>query len=352
VGDEDLEIVVAGSDGKVFLFDCQGTMLLPRPLDAGALSESSPLLGDVDGDGQIEILLGDEDGMLHAWNQDGTPTDGFPIVLGSELRAAPVLTDADQDGLADLLLQSWDGGVTLWGLGVPWTAAAFPWPVHRGSHHRTGEFGFAVPTPVGLADLQGEVLDQGGIRVSWSAVAGSSEGSSRWRVRRAGPFARDPLREGAEWEEEALDLALLQGEGFLEIVDREAMLPGWYAYSVEWAEGDGVLRRAGAVSVRLRAPEQLRLHGAVPNPFNPATRIGFDLPEPNGGAPTPVVQLDVIDLRGRLVRRLLRASLPAGRHGVLWDGRDERGREVPSGVYLARLQVAERVVSGKLLLLR
>jgi hypothetical protein len=66
---------------------------------------------------------------------------------------------------------------------------------------------------------------------------------------------------------------------------------------------------------------------AAPNPFNPATEVSFELPR--GGA----TQVDIHDSRGRLVRRLLAADLPAGAHRVTWRGHDAAGQRMPSGVY-------------------
>lgn len=74
--------------------------------------------------------------------------------------------------------------------------------------------------------------------------------------------------------------------------------------------------------------ELLRNH---PNPFNPRTVITFTLTRPQ------TVALTVQDLAGRSVRTLLRGARDAGRHAVAWDGRDDRGRQAPSGVYLVRL---------------
>ena len=68
-----------------------------------------------------------------------------------------------------------------------------------------------------------------------------------------------------------------------------------------------------------------------PNPFNPTTIITFRLP-----APMPV-DLGVYDVRGRLVRRLVRSELEAGEHRVEWDGRDASGRSAANGAYLCRL---------------
>lgn len=66
---------------------------------------------------------------------------------------------------------------------------------------------------------------------------------------------------------------------------------------------------------------------------------------------TPV-RLEIIDLRGRLTRRLVDRSLPAGDHVVAWDGRDQRGRPVSSGVYLYRLSAGHEQQVRKLTVIR
>ena len=83
-----------------------------------------------------------------------------------------------------------------------------------------------------------------------------------------------------------------------------------------------------------------------PNPFNPRTRIEFDIPR------TCLVELRVFDLRGRLVRNLMEAELSAGRHAVDWDGRDDEGRFLGSGVYLYRLQAGRDEITRSLTLVR
>ena len=79
-------------------------------------------------------------------------------------------------------------------------------------------------------------------------------------------------------------------------------------------------------------PRHLVFHGAVPNPFNPATDIKFSLPR------SADVRLRVYDVSGRLVRTLLAKQLDAGTHSERWDGRDDAGLGVASGIYFARLQ--------------
>ncbi|HOX25994.1 MAG TPA: S8 family serine peptidase [Candidatus Krumholzibacteria bacterium] len=93
-------------------------------------------------------------------------------------------------------------------------------------------------------------------------------------------------------------------------------------------------------------PSATRLVGCVPNPFNPLTEVVFDLAR---GGP---VQLAVYDLRGRLVRRLLDDAVEPGRHRLRWDGRDEGGRETPSGVYVCRFRGDGTTERYKLTLVR
>ena len=86
---------------------------------------------------------------------------------------------------------------------------------------------------------------------------------------------------------------------------------------------------------------------AHPNPFNPSTTISFDLPR------ATEVSLDIYDLQGRLVRRLLDESPYAtGSHKQVWDGRDGEGRATSSGVYFYRFEAGDQKRVGKLTLLK
>jgi hypothetical protein len=86
------------------------------------------------------------------------------------------------------------------------------------------------------------------------------------------------------------------------------------------------------------------LEAAYPNPFNPATTLAFSLP-----AAGPA-RLSIHDAAGRLVKRLVTGVLPAGRHEVLWTGRDDRGAPAASGLYLVRLEAGGRMAARKILL--
>jgi len=78
-------------------------------------------------------------------------------------------------------------------------------------------------------------------------------------------------------------------------------------------------------------PAAFVLHPCRPNPFNPVTTIAIEL------AASGVVEFGVFDLRGHRVAVLVSGELAAGRHELVWDGRDAAGRTMPAGNYCGRL---------------
>ncbi len=93
-------------------------------------------------------------------------------------------------------------------------------------------------------------------------------------------------------------------------------------------------------------PKQIELAQNYPNPFNPATTIRFGLPE-NG-----LVRLSVYNILGQKVKELVNGRQVAGYHEILWDGRNESGMAVSSGVYIYRLETATGVKARKMLLVK
>jgi flagellar hook assembly protein FlgD len=83
-----------------------------------------------------------------------------------------------------------------------------------------------------------------------------------------------------------------------------------------------------------------------PNPFNPSTTIRYQLPK------MAQVVLKIYNIFGQEVRALVNARQPPGANAVVWDGRDESGKEVSSGIYIYRLQAGKSVQSRKLSFVR
>ncbi len=97
------------------------------------------------------------------------------------------------------------------------------------------------------------------------------------------------------------------------------------------------------------APLAALLAPNFPNPFNPKTRLSFDLGQPAS------VRLSILDSAGRLVKVLHAGPIAGGAHDFAWDGRDAQGEQSASGVYFARLQDAagrDLDAPGKMTLLK
>jgi hypothetical protein len=121
-------------------------------------------------------------------------------------------------------------------------------------------------------------------------------------------------------------------------------------------EGDGSLVEAAVDDVRIldfsssvavdpRVGPPFAFAPAAPNPFAALTRLRFTLPA--GGA----VRVRVFDPGGRLVRTLADRFMAAGAHGVVWDGQDDAGRAVSSGVYFVKLETGSVTQTRKVVYL-
>lgn len=91
-------------------------------------------------------------------------------------------------------------------------------------------------------------------------------------------------------------------------------------------------------------PSRYVLWQNYPNPFNAATMIRYDLPS------LSFVTLEIFDLLGHKVRTLVNHVQPLGQHKIIWDGRNDKGYPLTSGLHFCRLQAGKVVKVIKLLL--
>jgi len=118
-------------------------------------------------------------------------------------------------------------------------------------------------------------------------------------------------------------------------------------YNPRWFIQGGSVTNAESVEI----PTSFRLSDNYPNPFNPSTKIEYDVPARSH------VQLAVYDVLGQLVRTIVNADHSSGHYTVAWDGTNETGRQVATGMYIYRLEAADgsgsaTVVSKKMMFLK
>jgi len=129
-----------------------------------------------------------------------------------------------------------------------------------------------------------------------------------------------------------------------EFKDASVSLNRTYYYKLEEVSGQRAREISGPYPVVCRAP--FALDQNVPNPFNPTTTIRFTI------ATDTYATLAVYDIAGRRVKTLVDGNVKADFYHVVWDGRNESGHRVASGIYFYRLQAGPFVRSHKMIVLR
>lgn len=118
-----------------------------------------------------------------------------------------------------------------------------------------------------------------------------------------------------------------------------------------FTEADWVERASGSVGIdddepQSRIPTAFMLEQNFPNPFNPRTEISFQV----AGEAAKPVDLSIYSLRGTKVRTLVSGALDPGTYTVTWDGRSDRGENLPSGVYFYNLTADGESYTRKMIL--
>jgi len=93
-------------------------------------------------------------------------------------------------------------------------------------------------------------------------------------------------------------------------------------------------------------PIYTELTGNYPNPFNPETKINFNLHEDQ------MVEINVYNVKGQIVRQLVKDQHLAGQHSIIWNGTDDSGNAVSSGVYFYKMKTVNNSFQRKMILLK
>jgi choice-of-anchor B domain-containing protein len=131
------------------------------------------------------------------------------------------------------------------------------------------------------------------------------------------------------------DTSPQSGEGYAGAFGVYPLAPSGNIYVSDWDNGLFVFSFADSSTTGTGqlagVPHDYELHQNYPNPFNPSTTIKYEVPGQS------YVSIDVFNLLGQKVRNLVSETKQAGMHSVEWDGKDEWGNPVPSGIYFYRM---------------
>ncbi len=362
-GDPQKEIIFGAQSGTLYIWNADGTNVGTFPKTAGTSAFVNTAVGDINHDGILDVVFITEGGAVNVYNtRTGNQLPGFPVSLPVKSNPkcpSPALADFNFDGLLEIVvafnhadaLQSQLLVLNSQGQTLP------GWPIITG--------GFTSESSPIVADVSGDGVpdimfgNEGGLLYGWTWTGQSLPGFPLT----VGDFIRSvPTAEDVDGDG-GIDLVLMGWDKNLYIWDfpvpynraaaqwpmlkHDAQRSGLYGYRIDEPTDAGP---GSGDPVAARAPQVAFLEQNVPNPFNPTTRIQYGIP---AGAGTAVrVQLVIFDASGRQVRQLVAGSAAPGVHGAIWDGRDDNGHRVSSGLFFYRLQVAGQTLTRKLLLLK
>jgi hypothetical protein len=193
--------------------------------------------------------------------------------------------------------------------------------------------GLSSSVEVAIASFFGD-LRHGTVELTWIAsTTGSLDGFNIYRGEGESPERFERLNDKPF------------GTSGTNIYHDETALPGkTYTYQVGGIQGD---REFLSFTLTLDVPSiPLTLYQNYPNPFNPSTSISFYMPGPER------VRLEIFDIQGRRIRTLADRQMEGGRHTMHWNGMNDAGGNVSSGVYLYRLVCGKKVLTRKLVMMR
>lgn len=352
-GDGDPDLFIAGeidpaksNNSSLNFFENQGGASTPlfKLTDSDYLNLNlgysySPTFVDIDADGDMDLFIGEFFGKVYFLENTGTVfSPDFPdsLIVGNYFNidvgnnSAPAFVDIDADGDYDLFIGEYGGNINSYeNTGSP-ANPNFVLVTENYLDIDVGENSFPF-----FADMDGDG--------DFDLIVGSANNGFLFYRNTGTPQNPDFVNEPG------FDVyAPLRSTPILADIDNDSDLD-----LISGSQGGGLLFYENLDSVTAidhthqhNVPTSIRLEQNYPNPFNSITVISWQLSARNN------VRLTVYDLLGQKIKTLVNGRRSAGAHRVEWDGKDDLGNDVASGIYIYRIRAGNFVSSRKMLLIR
>jgi hypothetical protein len=256
---------------------------------------TSPAIGDLDGDGHLDIVFGSKNSKIYALDRSGQILPGWPFQAGGFVESSPALVDLDGDGMVEVIFGT----------------AAEQLHMVSGDGLLLEEY----PTPATGAIYSSPAVGQLDGDDDLEIALGTPSGLSVWDYKKSAG-ARRP------WP-------TFRGNG---------CRTGYY--------GDNAATGLADPVTDVGMPVEFALMQNYPNPFNAVTRIEFAVAERGR------MSLEIFNILGQKVATLVSDIRPGGTYQITWQGKDDRGFPVASGIYFYRLRSGQQVQTRRMVLLR
>jgi len=333
-----MDIVAVSWDNHIHVFDANGAVKTGFPFETSNRFNSPATLVDLDGDGDLEIAAGNDNGNLYVLHHDATIMAEFDT--GDDIRGGIAVADLESNGSLELLFTGYDDHVHVWDPVTNTELAG--WPIDIGSNSLTG--------PV-AADLDND----GDLEVVTSTKSGNIHAFHHDGT----PLTQFPFTVAGNIESTPA-IGDLDNDGDFELIFGTTM--GLQVIDVKSEAGEvaswklhrGNRHRSGYYGLTLAAvdpdemitPLAFQVSRNYPNPFNPITTFRVTTAEQSK------LEVSVYDVSGRLINRLINDNMDAGIHTVHWDGHNQSGYFVPTGVYFLQVISGENQHVQKMALIK
>ena len=349
-----VSVVVSTRLSKIFLFNPADSAQAVWVRTVSGYSNSPVSLADINRDGSLDIVVAaNYKDKLYALDRFGNDLPGWEEGLDIEAtdqwgRTSPaIIGNLDEDEYLEVVYQGRQHIFVFNHDGSP--AEGWPVPVDNGnSYYVVKENMSPYNSPV-LADINMDsrqeiiFVTNYGILHAWDFSGKDLPG-----------FPINTHNDQVLGQSPAIDDIDRDGDLEIMFVDQEGILRIWdapYSYNTETALGwsqpfanaahtgeldTTIIRLVNTISFSKPIPQKFHLAQNYPNPFNPETVISWQLPV------SARVDLEIFNLLGQKINTLFSGNQKAGDYKISWNGKDNRGRKMASGIYIYRLKVSGR----------
>ncbi len=334
-GDGNLEIIVVSLQGALHAINpLTGQNLAGFPVTAAA-SQNAPAIANLDSDPQPEIMVtASTNGHLYAFNHDGSTL--FEKNIGQQIKTSAVVADVDNNGSKEIIVISAQGqifilnadGTNLPNMPITMNVAVECTPV-------VARFDDSNLAGIIFGDTNGKI----------HSVRKDGTQSPNFPYSLGGNVKVSAALADIDQDGD-LDIAIPDNAKYYVLdIKRPAQSIEYACYMGGWNRSGNTYQATPNTDPSTPAVHT-ELMGNYPNPFNPETTIRFSLQ--NAGP----VSLSIYNARGQLVRSLVNSQMSTGAHSVVWNGLDDGGRSVSSGIYYYRMQAGDYNHTRKMVLVK